>query len=263
MSLAMGDMAPEKIVDCAVRCGMKGIDWITLHNTSAKRLKTFCDDAGLAVAAHTPLNQDFVQGVSDGMEEFKRSLEDAVALGAPIIMVPPFPFAHQKSMEEARKQWIDFYRRALVLAQKAGLMLCVESTGFLNSPISAGAELLEAVTSVPGLKIAFDNGNTATADDMVTAFETVKNHVTHFHLKDWQIFDTPEAGTDLKRTGKYYRDCVIGDGSLPLIPFLQEHVMPCYDGFCNLECFDPSGKLTPAQVMQRATAFLKKNHFIE
>jgi len=257
MSLMMGEMRPEEIAACAARCGMTGIDWITLHRSTAEELKKLSDDAGLHVAAHTPLDPAFVQGKSDGLDEFRHSLENACILGADNIVVPPFQLVGQKSMREARKRWIGFYEKALPLAEDAGVNLCMESTGFLKSPVVSGAELQEVIAAVPRIRIAFDNGNTATADDMTAAFELVKEHVVHFHLKDWKIFDAFQPGSDLKRTGKYYRDCVIGEGDLDLPPFLKNHVLPVYDGFFNLEASDPSGRRSPKEVMRDVCAYLK------
>jgi len=255
----MGAMPPEEIVVCAAGCGMTGIDWVTLHGKDPAYLRKISEDAGLAVAAHTPLNTSFVQGLSDGMEEFKRSLEDACILHAPVMMVPPFPLAEQRSMAGDRQKWIGFYAEAQPLARAAGVALCVESTGFRNSPITAGDELLEVLTAVPGMQVVFDNGNTATADDMVSSFEKVRSKVVHFHLKDWEISDTFRPGSGLKRTGKYYRDCVIGEGDLDLNDLLKNHVLPVYNGFFNLETSDPSGKRTPEQVMQQVCSYLREN----
>lgn len=262
MSVMMGEMSPESIVSYAVECGMTGIDWITLHHSTAKYLKKISDDAGLQIAAYTPLDSSFVNRISDGLDELKKAIENACILGAPNMVIPPFPLANQKSMSEDRKCWIGFYEKAMPLVQDAGLVLCIESTGFRNSPVASGTELLEVVKAVPGLKIAFDNGNTATADDMTTAFEMVQENVVHFHLKDWKIYHTIHPGSDLKRTGKYYQDCVIGEGNLDLVTFLKQHVLPVYNGFFNLEASDPSRERTPEQVMKQVCRYLAEHALV-
>ena len=71
MSLTMGESTPEEIVDTAVKCGMKHIDWITTHNSDPEWLGKISRDAGLKVEAYTPLDQAYINGDSNWKDEFR------------------------------------------------------------------------------------------------------------------------------------------------------------------------------------------------
>ncbi|MBE6376077.1 MAG: sugar phosphate isomerase/epimerase [Lentisphaeria bacterium] len=245
MSLMMDEYPVKRIVDTAVSCGMKAIDWIGLHGKSAAELKKLCVDAGLPVAAHTMLKWGFIQGRPDYLDEFKSSLEDACILGAKVLMLPPFARQNQSSLADDRKRYAGYFAEAYELSAKAGVTLTLESTGFGNSPITTADECLEILHQVPGLKITFDHGNTATADDPLAAFAKLREYVVHFHLKDWHIYDEPAPGGDLKRCGKYFADAAIGTGDLDIRSFWdtvteKERELPV-----NLETKDYSGKTAP------------------
>ena len=90
MSLTQQSLAPEKIVELAVECGMCSVDWITTHGTDPGLLGKMTRDAGLFVAAYTPLDGAYINGEDGWQDEFKRSLDAAVAMNAPVMMVPPF-----------------------------------------------------------------------------------------------------------------------------------------------------------------------------
>lgn len=95
-----GKFTPAEIIQTTLDCGMSAIDWGTTHDTPAAELRKRCDDAVLPVAAHTPLLRGFIEESADALDEFKRSVDDAVALGAPVMMIPPF--AHKRVMTRRR-----------------------------------------------------------------------------------------------------------------------------------------------------------------
>ena len=242
MSLTMQDSTPEEIVDIAVKCDMKYIDWITTHNSDPVRLGKISRDSGLEVAAYTPLDQAYINGENNWKDEFKYSLEAAVAMGAPAMMVPPFALKKHPEMSEGLKYWTEFYAWAVPLAREANVILTCESTGFLNSPITTADENLEVIRNVPDLRITFDNGNIETAEDAKEAYAKLKDYVVRFHLKDWKISDQEFPGSDKKRNGKYFAMSAIGEGSLDLRG-LWDMVIPEQKNFSvNLETWQPDGK---------------------
>ena len=257
MSLIMGEMKARDIVSVAVDCGMKGVDWITLHGEKPEDLRKYTLDAGLAIVGYTPIKQKFINGEDGWLDEFKESVDEAKRLGAKLMMVPPFPLKGQTSLAEARKKWIGYFQAALPIAQDAGITLTAESTGYDISPITTADEMLELLTQVPGLKLTFDNGNIATADDQVSAFHKLKGYIAHFHMKDWKIFDKPNEKTTPKRCGKHFMDIPVGEGDLGLEVFWKNVVAPEYDGFVNLEFLVPTDNDTMTEVVHRVVARLR------
>lgn len=257
MSFVMNPLPPAGIVQTAVSCGMTAIDWISTHGTDPRELRKMSTDAGLKIAAHTMLKDKFLQRKPDYLDDFKYSLEDAYILGAPILMLPPFARENQKSLEDDRKAWIEYYAQALPMAQEAGIILTLESTGFGNSPITTADEVLEVIRQVPGLKVTFDHGNTATADDPLQAYLKLKDYIVHFHLKDWKISNQKEPGSTLKRDGRFYQDAVIGEGDLDLKKFWDAVDSRGRELYVNLETHDYSEKRDHAAVLRKVSDMLR------
>ena len=257
MSLIMGAMKAKDIVSLAAECGMKGVDWITLHGEKPEALREYTLDAGLAIVGYTPIKDKFINGEAGWLDEFKESVEEATRLGAKLMMVPPFPLKNQTSMQEARHKWIGYFQAALPIAQDAGITLTAESTGYNTSPITTADEMLELLNEVKGLKLTFDNGNIATADDQVSAFRKLKPYIAHFHLKDWKIFDEPNENTTPKRCGKHFMDIPVGEGDLGVRDFWKNVVAPEYDGFVNLEFLVPTPNDTMEDVVRRVVRNIK------
>ncbi|MBQ9501772.1 MAG: sugar phosphate isomerase/epimerase [Lentisphaeria bacterium] len=257
MSLMMEDSPVEEIVSTALACGMEAIDWIGLHGRSAKELKKLCDDRGLPIAAHTMLKWGFINDDPNYFDEFKASLDDALALGAPVLMLPPFARASQTGFADDRKRYAEYFARGYELAHSAGVTLTLESTGYHNSPITTAGECLEILRQVPGLKITFDQGNVATAEDPVQAFLKLREHVVHFHVKDWYVSDVPRDGYTPKRCGKYYADATIGEGDMD-IRSLWRLTDARERSLCvNPETRDYSGKRTPLETFKKVCAEMK------
>ncbi len=257
MSLIMGEMKAKDIVSLAAECDMKGVDWITLHGEKPEDLRKYTLDAGLAIVGYTPLKWKFIKGEAGWLDEFKESVDEATRLGAKLMMVPPFAIESQTSLEDGRKKWIGYFQAALPVAQDAGITLTAESTGFDVSPITTADEMLELLTQVPGMKLTFDNGNIATADDQVSAFHKLKPYIAHFHLKDWKIFDEPNENTTPKRCGKHFMDIPVGEGDLGLENYWKTVVAPEYDGFVNLEFLVPTPNDTMSDVVRRVVRRLR------
>ena len=257
MSLIMGEMKAKDIVSLAAECDMKGVDWITLHGEKPEDLRKYTLDAGLAIVGYTPIKDRFVNGEEGWLDQFKESVDEATRLGAKLMMVPPFPLKNQTSLADGRKKWIGYFQAALPIAQEAGITLTAESTGYDISPITTADEMLELLTQVPGLKLTFDNGNIATADDQVSAFHKLKPYIAHFHLKDWKIFDQPNENTTPKRCGKHFMDIPVGEGDLGLESYWKTVVAPEYDGFVNLEFLVPTPNDTMADVVRRVIKRLR------
>ena len=257
MSCMMGRFTPEQIAATAAACGMEAVDWVSTHHTDPAELRKISEDAGLRIAAHTMLKKKFLQRDADYLDEFKASLEDACILGAPVLMLPPFPRIQQVSLEDDRKAWTEYYAQALPLARKAGITLTMESTGIINSPIVTVSEALEVLHNVPGLKLTLDHGNMQTAEDAVDAYSMLKEHVVHIHLKDWKIYDSPHTGAALKRNGKYFANAVIGEGDMDLRMFWEKLDSSGRNLYVNLETMDFMNPDSTPDVLKHVSKLLK------
>ena len=160
-------------------------------------------------------------------------------------------------MEDDRKRYAEYYAKGCELAKAAGVQLTLESTGFLESPITTAEECLEILKQVPDLRVTFDQGNVATADDPESAFLKLRDYVVHFHLKDWLIYDNQVPGSDLKRCGKYFSDVMIGEGDMDIKGFWQltnEREKALY---VNPETKDHTGKRSALETFKQVCDILR------
>ncbi len=250
MSLMLADRPVQEILAIAARCGMGAIDWIGLHGTTAKVLKKMSRDAGIPIAAHTLYRSDGVYGDPEDMDTFRVALDAACEMEAPVLMVPPFATRDQISPADDRARYIDFYGKAMQFSRKTPVQLTMESTGFLNSPITSAAECLEVLRAVPGLKLTFDFGNAATVEDPIDSFLQLRSYIVHWHFKDWYISDAAFEHSDLKRCGGYFADAMIGDGDLPLQRFWSILTPAEKTLWVNPETRDYSNTMTPLAAFQ-------------
>lgn len=235
MSYTMGQQkrySVKDIVNTAVRLGMPGIDWVGTHGEKAETLKTLSEDAGLTVAAHT-----FSPGIiNDGTEKYldnaKRSIADAVTLGAPLVMIPTPQLPGVESRRRNRDLWCGALEKIAPLVRDANLILTVENFQGAYSPFLTAADFYEAKARIPDLKLTFDNGNCWIAEDPVESLKICFADVEHVHLKDWEEFPT---GGLIGRDGKHYRASLIGEGSVDSLATMRELKRQGYAGYLNIE----------------------------
>ena len=156
------------------------------------------------------------------------------------MMIPPFGRVNSKGILEDRKEWIEYFAEVYPLAQAAGMTLTLESTGLQDSPIVTADEILEVLQAVPQLKVVFDNGNTATADNPLSAYKRLLPWIIHVHLKDNHISEIKKEGFLIRRNNQYMRSALIGTGNLDLKSFLRLLKDTNYNSYITLESSDPN-----------------------
>jgi sugar phosphate isomerase/epimerase len=149
----------EEIVRCAEELRLEGIDWVSTYGRDPRELKALSEAAGLTVACHTFFLRSFPEGGA-WRDEAKQGIDDAVTLGAPVVMIPTGT-RPETERSEFRRRWIDALAEIMPLAQEAGVILTVENFPGAASAFVTAADFYEAQRQVPGLKLTFDNGNAA------------------------------------------------------------------------------------------------------
>lgn len=258
MSCMIGsDQPPSEVIEAARYADLDAVDWITCHGTPAKELKKLSHDAGLKIVAYTDFATRFQRGEKGWEDEYRKMFDNAADLGAPILMIPPFAIEN-KSLEDARKLWKEYYIKAAQEAKDYPFTLTLESTGMAMSPVVTGEEVLEILQAAPGLKLTFDEGNTSTACNSFKAYELLKDYVVHFHLKDWLIYDEPAEGTFQNRDGRHRANIIIGEGVQDLKGFWHivtpEQKKNCY---VNLETLDFTGRTSKKESLKKVADLLR------
>ena len=240
MSSTAGRVSAKEVVEIAQYSNLTGIEWINSHGSTGKELKKLVDDAGLQSVAYTMYDESFVNREKDYLDHFKAHLEIAVDANVPHMMIPPFGRVNSKGILEDRKEWIEYFAEVYPLAQAAGMTLTLESTGLQDSPIVTADEILEVLQAVPQLKVVFDNGNTATADNPLSAYKRLLPWIIHVHLKDNHISEINRDGFLIRRNHQYMRSALIGTGNLDLKSFLRLLKDTNYNSYITLESSDPN-----------------------
>ena len=248
MSTVMMSYPPEEIVKTAAKCRMAGIDWVTEHNSTAKRLRKLCDDAGLPTVVHTPVYEFAPWTVKKFIEKFKRSVEFASVLGAPVMMIPVRQIGFG-SRELDRAMWIEAFAKAAPIAKKAGITLTFEAMGFALAPVKSAAECLQVLSAVPELRITFDSGNVETVEDPIVSYCKLADKVVHVHLKDFLRTVVPSGPNAFQALNRfYYRQVLFGEGGSDLETLWRTMKGRGYQGYVNFEtCSD---KMPPQKFLK-------------
>ncbi len=256
-TMARQGFSVEDIVKTATELKMDGIDWVTTYGRDPNELKQMSVDAGLEVACHTFFAAKLMAGDSDWLDEIKQSIDNAVLLGAPVIMIPTLN-NDKKSRDEFRGFWIDALRQIAPLADQAGIVLTIENFPGESSAFVIASDFFDAKKQIPQLKLTYDNGNAASGEDPLESFNLCKNEIVHVHFKDWYIRDEPAENYRRMLNGKFFKPALVGQGNLPTTQCLKALEDSGYDGFINIEY---EGSDIPAnEATKLAVEFLREQH---
>ena len=244
---------PADCIRVAVELGMDGIDWVSTYGEDPRELKKRCDDVGLPVVAHTffirKTDLDNVEGAA------VKGLDDALALGAPLVMIPPAPFDSTLDDKGNRKIWADVLKKVAPLAKERGLALSVENFPGKISPVVTADDFYELKAEVPDLKLTFDNGNADSGEDQIESLRRCFKDVIHVHFKDWLRYDQPTEKPKEMRDGRFYVAALIGEGTVDSRATLRELEKLGYTGYINIEY---EGDDKPAdKAIQQALGYLR------
>ena len=233
-TMARQGFSVKDVIKTAVDCKMEGLDWVTTYGKNPEDLKKMSHDAGLEIACHTFMASKFLAGEEDWLDEVKQSIEDAVILGAPIVMIPTCTKADM-DRDAFRDMWIAGLKQVAPLTDNAGLILTVENfPGKLSSFVTAD-DYYKAKAEIPNLKLTYDDGNSATGEDPVDSFKQCADDIVHAHFKDWYIFDRDEEGCRTSLIGKYFKPALIGQGDIDTAGVWKAMKEYGYNGFINIE----------------------------
>jgi len=245
----------EEMLKLTRELNLDGIDFVGLHDRTAKELRRMADDHGVLVICHTfsaDFNHEDDAARREAVDSAKQGIDDAVELGAPVVMIPT-GWKAGEDRNATRRRWIRGLKELQPTAQEAGVILTVENFPGAQSPFVIAADMLEAVREVPGMKITFDNGNAAGGEDPAESFARCAEHVVHAHFKDWSV--AGEGRGILMLNGRRYEPALIGEGIVDHQSCLAAMQAAGYDGYINIEY--EGDDYEPAEAVRRAADYLR------
>ena len=224
----------EDFINTAVEQKMDGIDWVTTYGCNPNELKKKCNDVGLPIVCHTFFLSKLLKDEKNWLDEAKHSIENAVVLGAPVVMIPT---CNRNDMErdDFRRFWISALKQVAPLTDDAKLILTIENFPGNKSAFIIADDYFEAKAEIPQLKLTYDNGNAAGGENPVESFKKCAADVVHVHFKDWNIKNEPTKGFQQMLDGRYFKSALIGEGDIDTPACFNALRDYGYDGYINLE----------------------------
>ena len=228
-------MTMDDFLDYAKELGVDGVSLESCFFPSFDReyladLKAKLDQYGF--------DRVYAWGHPDGLErgqkpeEYEamvRSIDYAVAIGADVMRVVGSSFTWRKEPHGPQvKALIEQFRRAVPLAEQAGVKMAVENhIDFTGDEMVA---MIEAVGS-PNFGINFDTGNfLRLLDDPIKGMEKLAKYTFATHIKDLKI--NPDAAPD---DWYFFSSAPVGDGLIDNVALARMLKDAGYQGFLAVE----------------------------
>jgi 3-oxoisoapionate decarboxylase len=228
-------MTMDDFLDYAKELGVDGVSLESCFFPSFDReyladLKAKLDQYGF--------DRVYAWGHPDGLErgqkpseydDMVRSIERAVAIGADVMRVVGSSFTWRKEPHGPQvKALIEQFRRAVPLAEQAGVKMAVE-----NHIDFTGDEMVQLIEGVgsPNFGINFDTGNfLRLLDDPVKGMQKLAKYTFATHIKDLKI--NPDASPD---DWYFFSSVPVGDGLIDNVALARMLKDANYQGFLAVE----------------------------
>ena len=217
--------------------GISAIDWHTTYEYTAQEIRRITDDFGMKNIVHTfgaDLAQPTARERAPGRDDFKRGIDNALALGAAVIMLPVKGNA-ELGRDGSFRCYVEGLREVMDVAEQAGITVTVEHFPSPLSPFISSDDVNRACAEVPGLRVCFDNGNVTTAGENAgDAFRKSAQHIVHCHFKDFRPCGEEEGGF-VGLDGVRRRGTLLGDGEVDQVGSLRAMKDCGYTGHIDFE----------------------------
>jgi sugar phosphate isomerase/epimerase len=182
-------MDPAGIVALAKRCGLRGIEWGgDVHVPPgdlgrAAEVRELTEVAGLTVAAYGSYYRAG-QSESAGMP-FRRVLETAVALGAPVIRVWPGTAASEATSDEMRWRIVEELRRIADVASRSLVGISLEFHGGTLTDTNESASQLLVELDHPNIWCQWQPHNGEATEACLDGLRAILPRLGNVHVFHW------------------------------------------------------------------------------
>lgn len=185
-----------------------------------------------------------------------RDMAVARDLGAKLFMIVPYYMLidNRKAKKLGRERVLEIMVRGFRLAvhkgKEYGLKVCFETTPAEEIRLSGIDDCRYVLEQVPELGLVFDTANMLPhGDETLAAYEALKRHIVHVHLKDVALEDAKPALFPDERAadGRLMRGAVFGQGMIPVKEVYARMLRDGYTGQFAIEYVRPTDKACTMQ----------------
>jgi sugar phosphate isomerase/epimerase len=197
VSITFRRLSPEEIVDLVAQAGLTDIEWGgDIHvphgdRAAAKRVRSMTEQAGLRTAAYGSYYR--VGGEPDAMP-FKRILDTAAALGAPLIRV----WAGNVDSAIASAEYIDQVAqdacRIGELAAQAGIKVAFEYHGGTVADNAQASLALLVKAAHPNLYSLWQPSVGLAPSERAESLAKIMPRLAHLHVFHWSLTERLPLG---------------------------------------------------------------------
>jgi len=245
-----GQMTQRDAIRLCADLGLVGIDTTEgIGGDPWTEVRKMADDADLRVATHivvTPLTALDKAEHQRAMDMIRTAVDDAITLGAGIVMAVTGPIQTDDTREAAQRRIGESFARLIDKTRDAGIRFCIEDFPGETSPHRTSAELL-AVCDIAGPEfgLCFDSGNFyCGGESPETAWPRLRDKVIHCHLKDWRWTDG-ETGHPTP-DGRRLTPELVGQGIIDYPALLAMIKRSGYEGVLSFEYEGPRDRADAA-----------------
>ncbi len=188
VSITFRNKTPLEICDLCVRAGLKAIEWggdvhVPHGNVeAAESVRRMCAERDIEICAYGSYFR-----VGDDISEFRKCIDSAEALGAPLIRV----WCGRKGTADADADYRAFIigqlREICAEAEKHGISVAPEfHGGTLTDDLGSVVDIMEKTRDIPNIRFYWQPRWDWSEDMRLAALRTVLPRLAYIHTFTWE-----------------------------------------------------------------------------
>ncbi len=220
----IADLSKEQVTRAQTALKVRGMYVVGLATPFYK-----CDLTAGVNATSGAMHLASERDITDQSELLERCFRLADSFDTNLIRVFTF-WRKEEYTAEIEARIIESFAAPVAAAERAGMILGLENEHACFVGTGAEAARVAAAVNSPNLKIVWDPGNAFFADEVPFpgGYEAVRPWVTHVHIKDGRMIETPDQG----RRPQW---CIVGQGEIDYVGQFAALKRDGYAGAISLE----------------------------
>jgi len=187
VSVSFRKLSPEEILQAMTACGLKYIEWgsdVHAPCTDDARLAEIVELQKKYGVTCCSYGTYFELGVNP-MEEFPAYIRAAKKLGTNMLRVWAGKAKLENQTPEWRKMIVEEAKKAALLAEEAGVIVCTEChRNTMTQTKEFALELMEGVNS-PAFRTYWQPNQNASVEENLEYIRLLKPYITNLHVFHW------------------------------------------------------------------------------